>query len=425
VREVKVFQIGLGSFGRHGFEKFIDMQNHLPEADVEFVGVADTDREKLDSAESFAKTHGLEIEVFKTAGKMYQRAEKIKDGETEVLIYDAGPTQSHSDHIYESVHRGFYHLSEKPSSMTRQEHIREKKLAMDRDVTWMVDFIERENPAVKKTLDIIEEESVEKIEVFRESSIGLQKLYNPVKRAGVKGGDILDKMTHEVYILDFLEKINDDYSLELVSAEAEVFMPKDFNSDKLMTTQGGYTDKIKDNTATGMTHTLFDSDGVKVELNSSWLGLSEEAMHHARGLREKVGEELLERDFVEQENEAFLDEEARFFVITGSRNLLGDMLHGRLYDLDTGEEIETYDLTHDQLYRVLENAVLEAAGITENPVSEKETDVFMTAIFDVRDKVTSDVDSFEELEGARDKIESLVIRDGKILENEEAETIAG
>jgi len=49
----------------------------------------------------------------------------------------------------------------------------------------------------------------------------------------------------------------------------------------------------------------------------------------------------------------------------------------------------------------------------------------MTAIFDVRDKVTSDVDSFEELEGARDKIESLVIRDGKILENEEAETIAG
>ncbi len=425
MRKVKVFQIGLGSFGRHGFEKFIDMEKHLPEADLEFIGVADTDREKLDSAESFAETHNLEIEVFRTAGEMYQRAEEVNDEESEVLVYDAGPTQSHSDHIYESVHRGFYHLSEKPSSMTRQEHIQEKKLAMDRDVTWMVDFIERENPAVKKTLDIIEEESVEKIEVFRESSIGLQKLYDPVKRVGVKGGDILDKMTHEVYVLDFLEKINGDYSLELESAEAEVFMPKDFNSDKFMTTQGGYTDKVEDNTATGMTYSVFDSEGVQVELNSSWLGLSEGAMHHARDIREKIGEEILERDFVEQEDEAFLDEEARFFVIQGSRNLLGDMLHGRLYDLDESEEIETFDLTHDQLYRVLENAVLEAAGVTDNPISEKETDIFMNAIFDVRDEVTSDVDSFEELEEARDKIESLVIRDGKILENEEAETIAG
>ena len=425
MRKVKIFQIGLGSFGRHGFEKFIDMQNHLPEADVEFVGVADTDREKLDSAESFAETHDLEIETFRTAGEMYERAEEVEDVDSEILIYDAGPTQSHSNHIYESVHRGFYHISEKPSSMTRQEHMREKKLAMDRDVTWMVDFIERENPAVKKTLDIIEEESIEKVEVFRESSIGLQKLYNPVKRAGVKGGDVLDKMTHEVYVLDFLEKMNGEFSLELEEAEAKVFMPKDFNSDKFMTTQGGYTEKVEENTATGMTQTVFNSNEVRVELNSSWLGLSNGAMHHARNLRDSIGEELLERDFIEHEDEAFLDEEARFFVIHGSRNLLGDMLHGRLYDLDKEEELETYDLTHDQLYRVLENAVLEAAGVTENPISEKETDIFMNAIFDVREDVTSDVDSFEELEEARDKIESLVIRDGKILENEESEKIAG
>ena len=425
MREVKIFQIGLGSFGRHGFEKFVEMASHLPEAEVDLVGVADTDPEKLEHAESFAETHDLEIESFHTAGEMYQRAEEVESEENEILVYDAGPTQSHSEHIYESVHRGFYHLSEKPSSMTRQEHIREKKLAEDRKVTWMVDFIERENPAVRKTLEILEDEEIERIEVFRESSIGLQKLFNPVKRSGVKGGDVLDKMTHEVYVLDFLEKLNDSFKLELEEAEAEVFMPKDFNSDKLMTVNGGYTEELGESAATGMTHAKFTSSGVSVKLNSSWLGLSDDAMHHARDVREVTGEEILERDFVEQEDEAMLDEEARFFVTHGSRRLVGDMLHGRLYDLEAGEEIETRDYTHDQLYRVLESAVLEAAGLSENPVSEKETDEFMNAIFDVRDEVTSQEDFFEKLEEARDKIESLVVRDGKILENEESERIAG
>ena len=155
MRTVKVFQIGLGSFGRHGFEKFVDMEKNLPEADVELVGVADTDPEKLRSAEKFAEVHDTEIETFHTAGAMYSRAEQIESAENQVLIYDAGPTESHSNHIDESIHRGFYHLSEKPSSMRREEHIREKRLAEDRDVKWMVDFIERESPVVKKTLEYL------------------------------------------------------------------------------------------------------------------------------------------------------------------------------------------------------------------------------------------------------------------------------
>lgn len=425
MRTVKVFQIGLGSFGRHAFEKFIEMEKHLPEVEVELVGIADTDTEKLDSAESFAEVHDSRIETYHAAGELYGRAEELESGENEILIYDAGPTESHSDHIYESVHRGFYHLSEKPSSMRREAHIREKKLAEDRDVTWMVDFIERENPAVKKTLDLIEEEDIDKIEVFRESSMGVQKIFNPVKRAGVKGGDILDKMTHEVYVLDILEAANNEFELDLEHAEAEYFMPKDFNSDKMMAIDGGYTTSITDETATAMTNARFRSSGTVVELNSSWLGLSDQTMHYARDVREEIGEEVIEKEFVQEDEEAFLSEEARFFVIKGSRNLLGDMLHGRLYDLETSEELDTPDLMHDQLYRVLENAVLEAGGISENPVTDKETDIFMNAIFDVRDRAVDESDFWEELEDSREKLESLVVRDGKILENEESERIAG
>jgi len=428
VKKVKIFQIGLGSFGRHGFEKFVEMQRHHPEADVEILGVCDTDMERTVSAEKFARVHDIEIETFTSAGEMYQAAEKAKeesDDETEILIYDAGPTDSHPDHIYESLRRGFYHLSEKPSSMKRNEHIREKKLAKDQNVIWKVDFIERENPVVKKTLEILEDENIDKIEVFRESSMGIEKIVNPVKRIGVKGGDILDKMTHEVYVLDFLEKVNGDYDLNLEYAQADYFMPKDFNSEKLMSLDGGYVREINENVATAMTHARLDSGESIVELNSSWLGLSEKASYHAKKAREKLEEEIFDRNFVQEDGNAHLNEEARFFVIHGSRKILGDMLHQKLYDLEKEEEIETRDYIHDQLYRVLENSVLEASGISENPVTEKETEDFMNMIFDIRESAIREDDYLEELEQGKDKLDSLVIKDGKVLENEESKGVAG
>jgi hypothetical protein len=428
VKKVKIFQIGLGSFGRHGFEKFIEMERHLPEAEVELVGVSDTDLERLRSAEKFAEIHGQELETFRQASELYGAAQQEKHGsdeDTEILIYDAGPTESHPNHIYESLERGFYHLAEKPSSLKREDHIREKRLAEDRKVIWKVDFIERENPVVKKTLELLEEEEIEKIEVFRQSCIGVEKLIDPVKRLGVKGGDILDKMVHEVYVLDFLEKVNGDYGLELEHAEPQYFMPKDFDSQKLMSLSGGYTEELNKNTATGMTQARFQSSGTTVELHSSWLGMSDEAQKHAKEVREKVGEEVFERNFVEDSEKAHLNEEARFFVVRGTRKLVGDMLHQKLYDLDSGEEVEIRDYMHDQLYRVLENSVLEAAGISENPVTEKETDVFMNAIFDVRDSVIEEEGFREELEAGKEKLDSLVVADGKILENEESEKIAG
>ena len=426
MRTVKVFQIGLGSFGRHGFEKFVDMEKNLPEADVELVGVADTDPEKLRSAEKFAEVHDTEIETFHTAGAMYSRAEQIESAENQVLVYDAGPTESHSNHIDESIHRGFYHLSEKPSSMRREEHIREKRLAEDRDVKWMVDFIERENPVVKKTMKILEDEEVETIKVFRESSMGIQKLFHPVKRAGVKGGDILDKMTHEVYILDFLEAAGiENPEMNLQSVDAEYYMPKDFDSEKMMTITGGYTKSIDETASTAMTHTEFKSSGVELNLNSSWLGASQKAEEIAEEVNQKMDKKIIEREYIQEQDKVYQDEEARFFLLEGSRRILGDMLHGKLYDLEKQEEISTPDLLHDQLYRVLENSVLEAADIVENPIGEKETDTFMNAIFNVRDKAVQTEDFWQELEKAHRKLDAEILEDGKTLEDTETKSIAG
>jgi hypothetical protein len=243
----------------------------------------------------------------------------------------------------------------------------------------------------------------------------------PVERQGVKGGDVLDKMAHEVYVLDFLERAGKEPVLEIDGAEARYFMPKKTGSEKMMALDGGVTDEIAEKTATARTSAAFESSGARVELHSSWLGLSDEARDAAARIKEATGADVTDSGYSEASGHAFLDEEARFFVVEGSENLAGDMLHKKLYDLDTGEEIDTPDLMHDQLYRVIEKAVLAATGESEAEIGEKEVDVFMEALFDVRDHAIEGAgDYLEELESANTRLREMIVED----EEEEEEVTA-
>ncbi|MFB6204545.1 MAG: Gfo/Idh/MocA family protein [Candidatus Nanohaloarchaea archaeon] len=421
--ELKVYQIGLGSFGRYGFEKLVELQKHFDRVDVTLKGVCDPDPERLERAEKFGERNDVEFETFRRAEELYGHAE---NEEGNIMVYDAGPTETHPRFIKESLRHGFFHLAEKPPSLEREKHLAEKKLAEQNNVMWKVDFIERENPVVQKTLEILKDERIDSIEVFRESSVGVQKLLDPVTRSGVKGGDILDKMVHEVYVLDFLEEVGENMEMELESAEARYFMPRGFNTDKLMSVDGGPKKEIDGKTATARTSATFTAGDAEIRLNSSWIGLSERARIESSKIRQLFDESLLDRGYQSIDEKAFLYEESRFFVINGSRDLVGDMLHQKLYDLDAGEEIEVPGLLHDQLYRVIENAVLNAAGKKSETLSRKETDIFMNAIFDVKDAVVDSAgDFYDELDSARQELGELVIEDNKILEPEESETIAG
>jgi predicted dehydrogenase len=420
MKQLNVFQIGLGDFGRYGFEKFVEMHNHLEEVDVVLHGVADSDFERLEDAKKFADAHDVELKTFRKASEMYEEASKV---EGEVFIYDAGPSGMHADHIYQSINRGFFHLAEKPPSLTRDEHLKEKKLAKNKDVFWTVDFIERENPVVRQAVKELKGTDIESIDVFRESTVGVQKLLQKVERAGVKGGDILDKMTHEIYVLDFLESADIYTDLELVDSRTNYMMPWAAVSDNLMDIYGGKTRNIDTGTATAQTQAVFSAGDTEISLNSSWLGVSREA-------RQKLEELELSYSPVNSEihqagEDAFVDEEARFFVVNGERNLFGDMLNFKLVDLDRNDTVELPELLHDQLYRVIEQAVKKAAGMDVETIGEREIDVFMDAIFDLREEAVNESDSFgEELARAKEKVRSLMY-EGNLLEDTETETVTG
>jgi hypothetical protein len=401
VKEVKVFQIGLGSFGRHGFEKFVEMEKHYKDVDVELYGVSDSDFEKLDNAEKFAESQGLEIETFNSVEKIYREAEKQNSQDTKILIYDAGPTELHAEHIFRSLRNNFFHLAEKPPSMTREDHIKEKKLMLDNDVRFTVDFIERESPVVKKALELTEGKNIESIEAFRESSIGIQKMLQPVERMGVKGGAVLDKMSHEAYIMDFTDVG------ELESIEKNFYMPFDVGSDSFMNIRSGKASKIDEETAAGAC-TARISGNTDIILHSSWLGVSERARTLGEELEELTGLNPVESDFRVLGEEGFLDEECRFFVLKGEKELFGDMLHKKLFNLETGEEIELKSTLHDQLYRVLESSVRCAAGLENNVLTEEEIDHYMNLIFDISEHY-DEQDTFDALEASNSRVKERIL----------------
>ncbi len=400
VKKVKVFQIGLGSFGRHGFEKFIEMDLNYSKVSVELVGVCDDDFDRLELAEKFANRQNIEIETYTSVDEIYNAAESISDAK--VLIYDAGPTELHAEHIYRSLKNNFFHLAEKPPSMTREDHIREKKMMLDNNVRFTVDFIERENPVVKKCLEVLEDCNIENIEVFRESSMGIEKLLRPVNRAGVKGGAVLDKMCHEAYIMDFI-----DSKPEVNYVEKQAQMPYRPGSESLMGIRGGKKSEIDDEIAAGICSAKIDAD-IDIYLHASWLGLSQECRNSAEKIESITGHYPVKTDFRVIGASGVSDEEARFFLIRGDRDLIGDMLHKKLFDLETGEEIETNSLLHDQLYRVLESSVRCAAGLENNALSEEDLDRFMNVIFDISEH-TEDYDVYEEVETANKRVKRMIL----------------
>lgn len=72
----------------------------------------------------------------------------------------------------------------------------------------------------------------------------------------------------------------------------------------------------------------------------------------------------------------------------GEKNLIGDLLHNFLYDIDKDKFIPVPNLPHDKLYRIIKNAILSSVGkYTGSIISKEEIDIFINAIFDVQDKL--------------------------------------
>lgn len=410
---VHIFQIGCKDIGKLGFEKFLEFEKYFP-TEVKFEGIHCRDFDAESRAENFSKSLESEITFFDSVDELYSAAQDV---EGEVLVYDAGPPHLHSHNIGESLRQGFHHLTEKPPSVTREEHVSERKLASKSSVNYKVDFVERENPVVQKIEEIFSDEKVEDIKVFRESSFGVQRVLQPVEFSHVKGGCVLDKMSNDIYIMELLES-----GLEFEGAEIDYLMPKNLGGEKVLMTNGSGSRDIDGETAIGKCVGRFSSGDASVELSASWLGLSDQTRTWNKRIREKFDESIIQSEHREIEDKGFQSDECRFIVVEGEREILADLLHQRIYDLKEEEELGVPSSPRDQLYRVLEKAVLNAAGIQNESIDEEEVDEFMNALFDVQE--SSDGNLFEEVDSATERIRSLMTSDKKILDEADNQGVA-
>lgn len=397
--ELKIYQIGLIDHGRNGFEKLIEITQEK-DSKAEFEGIF-SDNSELKDAVKFAEANNAEIKTFRNLEKLFQDALQHEN----VLIYDAGPVSQRRDIIQQCRRFKFSYIGEKPSTMSKTEHLKIRELSDKKNFVWMVDDIEKENLAVLDAAKTINNQEIESIQVFRESTAGILRIYDPVKFQNVQGGDILDKMMRESYVQDFVEK-----DLQIEDIEITVFMPKTPNSDSFMTIHGSKTSKINQEAATARTCLNLKAGKTRVELNSSWIGISDKAFEKSREIKQKTGHDVLETSPRNIGENVISFEDARFFIIEGERNLVGDLKNQKLFDLDTGQQIERSTRIHDPMYRVMRKAVQNALNNEKPDVSNENR--FMKLIFDAREKGIErklEADDYEELDKARSLIKDLVL----------------
>ena len=414
---VHIFQIGCRGFGRYGFEKLVDKERFFPD-NVVFEAVCEKDFEHSENAEKFAEATGTEVDFYDSVDKLYEQAQSV-DGT--VLIYDAGPVKRHANHIQRSLSNDFYHLAEKPPSISREEHIKERKLAAKHSVHFKVDFLERENPAFKKAKEILEDTEISSIEVFKQSSTGIQRMLQRVEKAHVNEGCTLDEMLHDIYIMDLANLQN----LEVESVEDAIFMPKEIGSESFLRIDGGMSASVSKENSLAQVSAKIRSDRASIELNSSWIGLTKSAKLWSQKVEKRFDASLTRSEYREIDGESFLDQGTHFFVVEGNRNILCDLMNSKLYDLEHEKEIDVDVYPRDQLYRVLEKAVVDAAGGSVEEPEEEKLDSYMNMLFDIQEEVgEKEFDVFEELDSVSEKIRSMLVSDKTELDKDKLKGVA-
>ncbi len=385
MQKVYVYQIGCGTFGKHGFEKLLQLSKKYDF--VEFAGITEINPERREFIKKKAE-YKSKLKIFDHTFDMYQEALKLKD-KGKIMIYDVGPSELHYSHLSKSMKFGFWHFAEKPPALTREEFEQELKLPKK----WNCDFIEEENEVVLTAINYLKRNKlkIKSIEVFRESSIGLQKILGTFTREAVKGGCLLDKSTNEIYIFSFLNACKQEIkNIKPTKARADYLMIESLNKENFLDIFGQIKNEISEETATAenIVGGLLETKKSKIpfKLHSSWLGVSEEGKKISNKLKK-----LTNYEFVRKKQEKGMEipyEDFRLFILNcGSVTLYGEMKNRKLFverDKKIGE-VKLLNLEEDQLYRILEKSVFKVLKGEETNLENMKN--IVRIIFDRKEKI--------------------------------------
>ena len=411
MRKVYIYQIGCGTFGKYGFEKLLQLSKKYDF--VEFEGIVEINSERREFVKKKAEEYIAKLKIFDHTFEMYQNAFKLRE-KGNIFVYDAGPSELHYSHLLKSMKFGFWYLTEKPLALTKEEFEQELKLPKK----WNCDFIEEENEAVLTAINYLKTNklNINSIEIFRESSIGLQKILGNSIRIGVEGGCLLDKLCHEIYVFSFLNACGQKIkNIVLNKTKAEYLMIESLNKNNFLDIFGRVRNQITEEIATaqciveGIAKT--GKEEIPFKLHSSWLGASEMGERISNKLKK-----LTNYEFVRKKQEERMEipyEDLRLFVINCDTIVLyGDMKDKKLFVERYGkiEEIKLLKFKEDQLYRILERYVLVTAG-KEKVKNMKNIKFIMNLIFDAEEKIQKNLrnkNKLREIRKTKNRVKEII-----------------
>lgn len=385
MKKVYIYQIGCGTFGQIGFERLLQLSKRYDF--VEFRGIAEINPERREFARNKAKKYGFDIKVFDHTFEMYQDALCLKK-KGNIFIYDVSPSVLHYSHLLKSMKFGFWHLTEKPPALTKEEFKVELKLPKK----WNCEFIEEENEAVLTAINYIKRNNlkIKSLKIFRESSIGLQKILGTNRRS-VGGDSILDKSIHETYILLFLEASKQRAKdIKLTKVKINYLMIDSLNNNEFLNIFGEKQKELTKDIAVaeGIIEGFIKTDKkIPFKLYSSWLGISEKGRKINKELKKLTNYDFIIKKRVEGMKIPY--EDFRVFIIECcSAILYGEMKNKKLFVKRNGKirKLKLINLEEDQLYRVLKNFIF--AVKREKPISLENRNKFLKIIFESREKIS-------------------------------------
>ncbi len=372
---------GYGSFGKVIASKMKDLE--MPGIKTNFYLIAERDKEKRKAAESL----GVE-----TVGSVEELVHRIRGNKGKTVVWIATPSEEHVDHLREVLKANpSMTIVEKPLSLYKNG-LKGIKGARG---GWMMDLIEEQNPAVLALIDHMKEKGISvtggDMEFYRMNSIGIKKLLDPEFRSGIEGGADLDKMVHDAGVAFFLsQKFGGKLKgYRLKKVKVPHYMPKGLEEDTLLDRRMNETKKLDKDTAVaeGEINAVIRTKGGKfnVKLVGGWLGVPEEMKPELEKLARKLGKNPIWTNRNAIGDYAFPWEELRLFRMRldtdkGEKEFIGSMLprgDGFFLFKKAGkrwEEIPIKEYPHDQIGRVLANAVRSSMGL-ERPAIGKKTSI--------------------------------------------------
>lgn len=186
---VRVGVVGTGSMGQHHVRIYAGMH------DVNLVGIADVDKERIDK---LAENYGTQA---------YTNYEDLLDQNLDAVSI-AVPTTLHKKVALDTIERDINILVEKPIADTVKNANEIIEAARQNGVKLMVGHVERFNPAIIKLKELINNGQLGDIISISAKRVGP---YNPrIRDVGI----ILDLGTHDIDIMSYLygEKVKEVYA---------------------------------------------------------------------------------------------------------------------------------------------------------------------------------------------------------------------